>query len=128
MQHPTQLGRMYFTSILLVVLTSTACLSKDNIMSIDLNTKLQDRFFPAGLLHADWQRFEASGYSKPVTGIIYRGKPRPTCGMPLGGLDTGCIDIETNGMLGYSTIFNELFNPRPILNVPFLGLSVNGKT
>jgi hypothetical protein len=42
--------------------------------------------------------------------------------MPLGGLDTGCLDIEPNGMLGYSTIFNHLVQPRALLNLPFLGL------
>ena len=48
--------------------------------------------------------------------------------MPLGGLDTGCLDIEATGMLGYSTIFNQLFAPRGIYNAPFLALSVDGKT
>ena len=46
--------------------------------------------------------------------------------MPLGGLDTGCIDIEPNGLLGYSAIFNHLINPRMLLNQPFLGLNVDG--
>ncbi|MEX2172104.1 MAG: GH116 family glycosyl-hydrolase [Pirellulales bacterium] len=87
----------------------------------------EGRFFPAGLLHADWQEFDCEGYAHPVTGVIYRGKPRPTCGMPLGGIDTGCLDIETNGLLGYSTIFNHLVNPRLLYNVPFLGLSVGGE-
>jgi hypothetical protein len=86
------------------------------------------RNFPAGILHSQWTRFEARGYAQPVTGVVYRGRPRPTCGMPLGGLDTGCLDIEPTGMLGYSTIFNQLFAPRGIYNAPFLGLSVDGKT
>ena len=80
-----------------------------------------NRLFPPHLLHARWHEFQAEGYAKPVTGVIYRGDPRPTCGMPLGGLDTGCIDIEPNGMLGYSTIFNHLVNPRLLLNLPFFG-------
>ena len=80
------------------------------------------RLFPPHLLHARWRTFEAAGYSQPVTGVIYRGEPRPTCGMPLGGLDTGCIDIEPNGMFGYNTIFNHLVEPRALLNLPMLGL------
>ena len=48
--------------------------------------------------------------------------------MPLGGLDTGCLDIEANGMLGYSTLFNHLIYPRLLYNVPFLGISVDGKS
>ena len=63
----------------------------------------------------------------PVTGIVYRGEPRPTCGMPLGGLDTGCIDVEPNGMFGYSTIFNHLAEPRALLNLPMLGLACRGE-
>ncbi|MEM8946873.1 MAG: GH116 family glycosyl-hydrolase [Planctomycetota bacterium] len=84
------------------------------------------RYFPTGLLHAQWQEFEVQGYRQPITGVVYRGNPRPTCGMPLGGLDTGCIDIEPNGMLGYSTLFNHLIEPRLLYNAPFLGLSVDG--
>ena len=87
-----------------------------------------DRVFPPHLLHARWLEFEAAGYSRPVTGVIYRGDPRPTCGMPLGGLDTGCIDVEPNGMLGYCTVFNHLVNPRLLLNLPFLGLHAAGQT
>ena len=86
------------------------------------------RLFPPHLLQASWQRFEAAGYSAPVTGVIYRGQPRPTCGMALGGLDTGCVDIEPNGMLGYSTIFNHLVNPRQLVNLPFLGVQCAGQT
>ncbi len=86
------------------------------------------RYFSENLLHATWLKFPAEGYEYPVTGVIYRNIPRPTCGMPLGGIDTGCIDIDPNGMLGYSTLFNHLIDPRLLYNLPFLGLSVNGKT
>ena len=82
-----------------------------------------DRLFPPHLLHARWRTYHAAGYAHPVTGIVYRGDPRPTCGMPLGGLDTGCIDLEPNGMFGYSTIFNHLVEPRALLNLPMLGLA-----
>ena len=88
----------------------------------------QERLFPNHLPHARWVDFPAQGFSTPVTGVIYRGAPRPTCGMPLGGIDTGCLDIEPNGMLGYCTIFNQLHNPRRLINQPFLGLSVEGRT
>jgi uncharacterized protein (DUF608 family) len=86
------------------------------------------RYFPSGVLHATWQAFPVQGYAQPITGVVYRGNPRPTCGMPLGGLDTGCLDIEPNGFLGYSTIFNQLVNPRLLYNVPFIGLSIDGHT
>ncbi len=96
-------------------------------MTKQSKTDAGKRLFPP-LLHAKWQQFEAAGYTKPVTGVIYRGEPRPTCGMPLGGLDTGCVDVEPNGMLGYSTVFNHLIRPRLLLNLPFAGLFSGGKT
>lgn len=86
------------------------------------------RLFPAGLLQAEWQQFPAAGYTCNVTGVVYRGEPRPTCGMPLGGVDTGCLDLEPNGMLGYSTLFNDLVNPRRLLNMPFMGYHLGGRT
>ena len=88
---------------------------------------MSDRLFPPHLLHARWRTFETAGYTRPVTGIVYRGEPRPTCGMPLGGLDTGCIDVEPNGMFGYNTIFNHLAEPRALLNLPMLGLACRGE-
>jgi uncharacterized protein (DUF608 family) len=105
-------------------------LIKDKTMGISGYVQFKDsnRLFPPHILHAKWQEFNAWGYSKPVTGVVYRGEPRPTCGMPLGGIDTGCIDIEPNGMIGYSTIFNHLINPRLLVNLPFLGLHCAGST
>ena len=96
-------------------------------LKVGFSAPPSDRYFPAGLLHAQWHEFPVQGYTVPVTGVIYRGNPRPTCGMPLGGLDTGCLDIEANGTLGYCTLFNHLIYPRLLYNVPFLGLSVDGQ-
>ena len=84
-----------------------------------------NRLFPKNLLHSSWLDFQSYEYDNDVCGVIYRGEPKPSCGMPLGGIDTGCIDIETNGMLGYATIFNDLINPRLLYNCPFLGININ---
>jgi len=92
------------------------------------NQVINNRYFPAGILHATWQKFPVQGYKHEIPGVIYRGKPRPTCGMPLGGLGTGCLDVETNGMLGYGTIFNHLVFPRLLYNEPFLAISVGGQS
>ncbi|MBU7004994.1 MAG: hypothetical protein HXS50_05465, partial [Theionarchaea archaeon] len=59
--------------------------------------------FPTDLPGSRWTRFRAEGFPDPVCGVIYRLSRPATCGMPLGGLDTGCIDLETSGMWGYST-------------------------
>lgn len=51
--------------------------------------------FPPHLLHATWHRFWAAGYSQPVTGAIYRGEPRPTCGLfAMNECPRGCAQLE----------------------------------
>ncbi|NLS95629.1 MAG: hypothetical protein GXX96_26140 [Planctomycetaceae bacterium] len=89
---------------------------------------------PARLFATDnpqhgWTQFPAAGYSEPVCGIVYRLNDTVTNGMPLGAVDTGCLDLETNGTFGYSTIFNSI-TPRGKfgLRTPVLALSVGGKT
>lgn len=65
------------------------------------------RLFPSGLPGREWVQFRAAGFSRPVSGVVYRLEDPVTNGMPLGGVDTGCLDFESNGLLGYSTIFNS---------------------
>ena len=50
--------------------------------------------------------------------------------MPLGTIDTGCIDLENNGTFGFSTIFNTHTPQRggSAVRMPALALSVGGKT
>jgi uncharacterized protein (DUF608 family) len=84
--------------------------------------------FPTNLPDSQWVQFPAAGFSRPVTGVIYRKAQPATNGMPLGGIDTGCIDLETSGLFGYCTIFNSHVPRRGPLNLPFLGLSVGGQT
>ena len=87
-----------------------------------------ERLFPAHLPSAQWKEFRATSYSKPVTGIVYRGEPRPVSGVPLGGIATGYLDLESAGTFGYSSIFNYLSPRGGPLNTPFLGIAVGGKT
>jgi uncharacterized protein (DUF608 family) len=47
--------------------------------------------------------------------------------MPLGGLATGCPDLEATGLLGYCTVFNSLVPRRAPLE-PLLGISVGRRT
>jgi uncharacterized protein (DUF608 family) len=84
--------------------------------------------FSARTTQPSWTQFQAEGYSDVVCGVVYGLKDQVTCGMPLGGIDTGCIDLETNGTLGYCTIFNTHVPRRGPMNAPLLGLSVGGKT
>lgn len=92
--------------------------------------------FPTDVPEKQWVRFTAEGFSEPACGVIYhldhprwltRHKKRPN-GMPLGGVGTGCIDLEKNGTLGFMTVFNSHVPRRGPLDLPFLGLSLGGKT
>src|SRR5262245_20419071 len=55
----------------------------------------------------DWVQFSAEGFSQPVCGIVYRRGDEVPHGMPLGGVSTGFLDVETNGRLGFCTLFNS---------------------
>jgi uncharacterized protein (DUF608 family) len=96
------------------------------------------RLFAPGLPARKWIEFSAPGYSVPVSGAIFSADQPPCCGVPLGGVSTGCLDIDPRGVFGYSSLFNPggmhpVFEswryPRknPTLQ-PFLGVSVGGQT
>jgi len=87
-----------------------------------------DKLFPTDLPEREWVEFAAQGFSQPVTGVIYRRDCIVASGMPLGGVDTGCIDLETSGLLGYYTIFNSHIPRGGPINLPFLGMSLGGRT
>ncbi|NPV54319.1 MAG: hypothetical protein HPY71_12510 [Firmicutes bacterium] len=84
--------------------------------------------FPMDLPAQEWVEFFAEGFSRPVSGVIYRRDSHVVSGMPLGAIDTGCIDLETSGLFGYSTIFNSHIPRGGPINLPFLGMSVGGQT
>lgn len=84
--------------------------------------------FPTTLPSKEWIHFTADGFSEPACGVIYRAADTVVDGLAVGGIDTGCLDIETSGLWGYCTIFNTLTPRRGPLNTPILGLSVNGET
>lgn len=88
------------------------------------NTGKSEALFPAGLPLREFVEFAADGYEAQVTGVIYSGDAPPVSGMPLGGVDTGCLDVEASGLLGFCTIFNSLVPRRGPLNLPFMGVAV----
>jgi len=101
-------------------------------------SKEPNRLFSPGLKGAEWNTFNAAGYSKPVSGICYRtqpagyftayiNKPFPVSGMPLGGIDTGALYLEPSGSLGYTSIFNHLTPIGGPLNTPYLGIASGGR-
>jgi len=87
-----------------------------------------ESLFPTDLPGREWVQFPAAGFPQPACGVIHRQGDTVTNGMALGGLDTGCIDLETNGLLGYCTLFNTHVPRRGPIGLPILGLSVGGRT
>ena len=84
--------------------------------------------FPTDLPDRQWSQFRADGYDTSVAGVVHRATNPPVCGMPLGGIDTGCLDLEVTGLLGYSSIFNCHVPRRGPINQPFLGIAVGKRT
>ncbi len=89
---------------------------------------MHHRLFPADLSEREWLEFDAEGFSVPVAGVIHRSTNPPVCGLALGGIDTGCLDLEVSGLLGYSTIFNSLVPRQGPMNMPFLGMGIGLQT
>src|ERR1700677_5069793 len=82
--------------------------------------------FPADVPLGEWTEFAAEGFPEAVSGIVFSGE-QAMPGMPLGGVGTGCIDLDGNGCLGRCSIFNSFAPPRE-LNQPFLGVVVDDRT
>lgn len=90
----------------------------------------------------NWVAFDAVGYPQPVYGVVYRASDRTlVCGMPLGGLGTGGIDINPDGRLGRSSLFERKvdkeylakWKPRPrshlpSINKPFLSIKMENQS
>ncbi len=88
---------------------------------------MHQELFPSDLPTLTWSEFVAAGFERSVCGFIYSSDDPPTCGMPLGAIDTGAIDLEANGTFGFMTNFNSHVPRRRPLNTPFLGLHVDGR-
>jgi uncharacterized protein (DUF608 family) len=84
------------------------------------------RLFPSNLSDNDWVQFQGEGFSEPVCGIIHTRAHPAVNGMPLGGIGTGYLDVETNGTFGYCTLFNSGV-PTRWLGRTFLALRLQGK-
>ena len=81
------------------------------------------RLFPSNMPAKQWVKFEAAGFSKPACGIVYRREDVVPHGMPLGGVATGYMDVDTDGMFGYFNLFNSGVPTRGPVKHGFLGIS-----
>ena len=82
--------------------------------------------FPKELLVLQWVEFNAQGFDTPVPAIIYHPGDPVECGVPLGAIGTGCLDVITDGVHGFELLFNQW--PRwPQYETPLLGVSIAGE-
>ena len=84
-----------------------------------------ERLFDIRLPERQWLEFSADGFSRSVAGVIFRAG-QSSCGIPLGGIGTGCFDLNTDGILGRCSIFNT-FVPHRVLDVPFAAISTGSR-
>jgi uncharacterized protein (DUF608 family) len=78
------------------------------------------------------------GFGGPVPGIVFTEGHPPCCGVPLGGIGTGCVDFDLRGYFGWNTLFNPSSqiqgfvdgrNPRRFPDIqPVFGFSLGEKT
>ena len=99
---------------------------------------LDGAFFQYDLPSNEWLEFQAEGFSRPVTGVIYR-TASPIRGMPMGGIGTGFMHLGPDGLLDRSTAFNSFLAPGgspassvardevPAYHQPLLGLTVRAQ-
>jgi hypothetical protein len=59
----------------------------------------------SGVPEGRWCKFSGLGFDNQVIGVVYRAG-QATCGLPLGAIGTGHIDLDTDSTLGRCTIFN----------------------
>jgi uncharacterized protein (DUF608 family) len=84
--------------------------------------------FPLKVPGKQWTRFSAEGFSQPACGILYRRGDDVPHGMPLGGVATGSLDVDTDGTFGFCNLFNSGIPTRGPLGYGFLGFSTGRRT
>lgn len=72
------------------------------------------------------ETLRVAGLENPATGTVYPAGALEQGGMPLGGIGTGYVCLDTDGRLGKCSIFNRLPGPM-VLGQPFLYLEVAGR-
>lgn len=79
--------------------------------------------FPTNLPKREWVQFQAHGFSQPACGVVYGRSDYVPHGMPLGGVATGCMDVDTNGTFGFFNLFNSGVPTRGPIEHEFLGIA-----
>jgi uncharacterized protein (DUF608 family) len=90
-----------------------------------MKAKRKGLLFEKEISENQFTEFAADGYKHAVAGVVYQGG-NAVGGVPLGGLGTGYIDLNTNGTLGKCTAFDGWPKPEE-LNSPFLCLFLDSE-
>jgi non-lysosomal glucosylceramidase len=93
-----------------------------------LYQKTNPTLFPLEVPSKQWSQFIAEGFNKPACGLIYRMDNPVECGLPLGTIGTGFLNLDTDGTFGYCSLFSSFVPPRGKLRQPFLGITVDQNT
>ena len=68
--------------------------------------------FDISLPERTWTTLHVEGFDSPIPGALFRASNTPCCGLPLGGVGTGCVDVDAAGVWGYNSMFNGFsFSP-----------------
>ena len=126
------MSKCLFLSVALLSLTEQISLAYQNS-------------FPADLPEKQWIEFQAAGFTDKACGAIFTSDDTPCCGVPMGGVGTGCIDIDVSGTFGFNSLFHDYYQEaayshfqgvlykselhRKISDYPpFLGMAISNKT
>lgn len=82
--------------------------------------------FDAEANPAQLQQFHVDGIDGIVYGTIYPGGALEDGGMPLGGVGTGYLCVDTDGRFGKTSIFNRYPAPM-VIGQPFLSIKTGGR-
>ncbi len=74
--------------------------------------KETNRLFPENLPSLKWIEFKAHGFNRPVSGVIFHSTEPPCCGVPLGGVATGSLDVDVRGAFGFNNLFNLIYQEK----------------
>ena len=84
--------------------------------------------FPIDIPEKKVSSFASKGYAGSVDGVRFTSDDPPAKGVPLGGVGTGCVDLDANGTFGQCSIFNSFKPRRGQLNLPYLGITAGTST
>lgn len=95
-------------------------------LSALLGAFMPGALFDVAALPTQLQQFRVEGLANDVFGTVYPGGALEDGGMPLGGVGTGYVCVDTDGRFGKTSIFNRF--PSPIvLGQPFLSVKLGDR-